>query len=104
MQFSLRNANRPFKQKRLSARNIRVAALCLAALTLTGIFYAYSSLRERNLSYELSRELIIQQELLETGRRLKMELNNIRSPGRLESQAVKFGLTEPAGDRLRRLN
>ncbi len=102
MQFSLRHKNKPLKGQGLGVSlRLVVASLCL--LTLVGIFYAYSSVRALNTSYQISQALSVQHELNETGRRLKVELSNLRSMERLEQQSASFGLVKPQPSQLRRL-
>lgn len=64
----------------------------LVLVTAVALVYAYTTIRVQSLSYEVSRGLESQRELLETGRRLRVELNNLRSPERLEQEAVRRGL------------
>ena len=102
MQFSLRHKNKPFRAVGFGI-SIRVLVLGLVVLCLAGIFYAYSSVRALNLSLQASQALSVQHELIETSRRLKMELSNLRSMERLEQQAVSMGLLRPAPHQFRRL-
>lgn len=102
MKFSLRHENKPVRQQRLSL-SLRVVVLALCMLSGAGIFYAYSSVRALNLSYQTSQALEVQHELLETSRRLKMELSNLRSLDRLERQAAGMGLVKPTPQQVRTL-
>ncbi len=75
----------------------------LVLVTAVALVYAYTTIRAQNLSYEVSRGLETQRELLETGRRLRVELNNLRSPGRLEQEASRRGLLPPKPEQTRGL-
>lgn len=75
----------------------------LVLVTATALFYAYTSTRAREVSYQASRELQLKRQLMETGRRLRVELNSLRSPARLERAALKRGLAVPGPGQVRRL-
>lgn len=75
----------------------------LVLVTATALFYAYTSTRALEVSYQASRELQLKRQMMETGRRLRVELNNLRSPARLERAALKRGLAAPQPGQLRRL-
>ena len=102
MPFGLTRQNRPIKGKGLNI-SLRAVVVGLSALTLAGIFYAYSSVRALNTSYQVSQALDIQRELVETSRRLKVELNNLRSMEKLERQAAILGLIKPSSQQVRKL-
>jgi hypothetical protein len=72
-------------------------------LTLTGTFYTYASVQALNTAYETSAALNIQQEMRETGRRLKLELSNLRSPYTLERRASDIGMVKPQPRQIRRI-
>ena len=94
--------NRPARGEGFNL-SLRALAAVLSALVLAGIFYAYSLVQARNVSYQLSQALEVQRELMETSRRLKVELNNLRSLERLEAQALSLGLSKPSTGQLRNL-
>lgn len=75
----------------------------LVLITGVALVYAYTTIRAQNFSYEVSRGLETQRELVETGRRLRVELNNLRSPGRLEQEATRRGLSAPKPEQTRGL-
>ena len=102
MLFNLTRRNRPAKSGQLNI-SLRVVVTGLGALTLAGIFYAYSLVLARNASYEASQALEVQRELMETSRRLKVELNSLRSLERLERQADSLGLVKPLSQQVRPL-
>ena len=102
MSVALRQKNKPVK-KQLFNISLRTVVFCLCLLTLAGIYYAYSSVRALNLSYQTSQELEVQRELLETSRRLKVEFSNLRSLDRLERQSIAMGLASPSAQQVRKL-
>ena len=103
MGFSLRQKNKPQTPDRVGI-SLRMVVAMLLILTLAGTFYAYSSVRALNISYETSKMLNMQHELMETGRRLKLELSNLRSPYTLERKASSMGLVKPEANQIRRIN
>ncbi|ADK86140.1 hypothetical protein Deba_2786 [Desulfarculus baarsii DSM 2075] len=104
MSISVRknNLRRPDKAP---ARNIllRPALFMLVLGTCAAIFYAYASARSLETSYRLSRALEQQRELREVGRRLRVELGNLRSPQRLEQAAQRAALNPPLPSQMREL-
>jgi hypothetical protein len=104
MNISIRLPNRRLPEDEGSQRLGLLWALPLLVLvTAVALVYAYTTIRALNLSYEVSRGLETQRELLETGRRLRVELNNLRSPGRLEQESLRRGLLPPKTEQLRGL-
>ena len=102
MFFALRQKN---KKKNIPLGfKLRDVIIAVSALTFAGLFYAYCSLQALNISYQISKNLETQRELIETGKRLIVELNNLRSLDRLEKESAKLGLMSPKPDQLRRLN
>lgn len=73
----------------------------VALLTAAALFYAFSAVRATDISYQLNQSLEKQRELRETGRRLRVELNILRAPGRLERQGRRLGLSQPGPDQMR---
>ena len=102
MALGLTRKNRLVGNRYLNT-SLRTVIVGLSALTAAGIFYAYSSVQALNTSYEASQALEVQRELMETSRRLKMELNNLRSMERLERQAIILGLLKPSPQQVRKL-
>jgi hypothetical protein len=79
-------------------------ALCLLGiLTISSLFYIYTEARALDLSYQASRAASVQRELVELGRRLRVELNSLRSPERLEREGARLGLAPPPPERVRAL-
>ena len=104
MNVSVRVGNRRLAQERPGFQvSLRGVLGLLALVTAVAVLYAYATVTALDLSYEVSRGLETQRELMETGRRLRVELNNLRSPERLEREALKRGLAPPAAERTRGL-
>lgn len=104
MNVSVRLKNRRMVQETEPKPFRLVGILVLLVLaTFAALFYAATSTRTLNLSYESSRALEDQRELREQARRLKVELNHLRSPQRLEREAKAMGLTDPKPGQTRRL-
>jgi hypothetical protein len=100
---SLRQKNKLLPEQKVVRISLRMVILVLLMLTLTGTFYAYASVRALNTAYETSAALNTQQEMMETGRRLKLELSNLRSPYTLERRAGDIGLVKPQPQQVRRI-
>jgi len=75
--------------------------ILLVVMTAVALFYAFTTVRALNISYQVSRELEAQRELRELGRTLKVELNHLRSPQRLERAAVRLKLAPPKSEQIR---
>jgi cell division protein FtsL len=102
MSVSVRVANRPkTKISGLEGISLKRVLVLLAVVTSVALFYAFASVKAQNLSYQVSRELETQRELRETGRRLQVELNILRSPERLERMGSRFGLKPPEPEQMR---
>lgn len=82
---------------------LRPALFMLILCTCVGIFYAYATARALENSYRLSRAVEEQRELREVGRRLRVELSNLRSPQRLEQVAQRAALAQPLPSQMREL-
>jgi hypothetical protein len=105
MNVSLRMGNRRLAAEETAgiSLGIKTLVLLLALLTAAGLFYAWCSVKGLNHSYELSKELETQREQLEMDRRLKVELNSLRGPERLEREAARLNLSAPKPEQLRGL-
>lgn len=104
MSVSVRVANtRQAKAPVLEGLSLRRVLVLLAVVIAVALFYAFASVRAQNLSYKVSRELETQRELRETGRRLKVELNILRAPERLERIGARMGLKAPEPGQMRLL-
>ena len=102
MSVSVRVANRPQSRVAgLKSLSLKRVLVLLAVVTAVALFYAFASVRAQNLSFQVSRELETQRELRETGRRLRVELNILRAPERLERLGVRFGLRPPEPKQMR---
>ncbi|MFH1060104.1 MAG: hypothetical protein V1797_15685 [Pseudomonadota bacterium] len=80
-----------FGQRRVQV-NLRMLVTLVAVVTAAGLLYAYTAWRAFDVQYEISRGLETQRELMETGRRLKVELGVLRAPERLEQEGARLGL------------
>lgn len=102
MSVSVRVANRPQSRVAgLKSLSLKRVLVLLAVVTAVALFYAFASVRAQNLSFQVSRELETQRELRETGRRLRVELNILRAPERLERLGARFGLRPPEPKQMR---
>ncbi|MEW5912048.1 MAG: hypothetical protein AB1814_05800 [Thermodesulfobacteriota bacterium] len=102
MNVSVRIGNR-----RLAAQagwfplSLRQALFVLGLITASCLFYLYTEVRALNISYQVSQATSVQRELLEIKQRLKVELNNLLSPERLEREGARLGLAPPPPGRVR---
>ncbi|MCB2225306.1 MAG: hypothetical protein KQH53_01420 [Desulfarculaceae bacterium] len=102
MNVSVRAANRrPMGQERAAVVNLRQGLVILGLVTISALFYLYTGVRGMSISYQLSQARSTQEELVETGRRLRVELNNLRSPERLEQAGARLGLAPAPAARTR---
>lgn len=87
------------------SRNVllRPALFMLALCTCVAIFYSYATIRSLEANYQMSRALEEQSELREVGRRLLVEVSNMRSPHRLEQAAQRAALAPPQPSQMRKL-
>ena len=104
MNVSIRPPNRRLPEDEGAQRlSLKWVLPLLVLITVVALVFAYTTIQAQNLSYEVSRGLETQRELSETGRRLRVELNNLRSPGRLEQEGVRRGLLPPKTEQTRGL-
>ena len=104
MNVSVRVKNRRMTQQVESKPFRMVGILFLLLLaTFAALYYAAASTRTLNFSYEASRALEEQRDLREQARRLKVELNHLRSPKLLDREAKAMGLAEPKPGQTRSL-
>ncbi len=102
MNVSVRAGNR-----RLAANegwallNLKQVLCLLGIITASALFYLYTEVRGLDLSYQASQAASVQRELVELRRRLRVELNNLRSPERLEREGARLGLAPPPPERVR---
>ena len=73
----------------------------LALVFAVALFYAFASVKALHISYQVSRELETQKKLREAGRRLRVELNILKAPERLERQGRRLGLAPPRPGQVR---
>lgn len=91
-----------FGQRRVQV-NLRLLVAVVVLFTAAALLYAYIAWRAFDVQYEISRGLETQRELLETGRRLKVELGVLGSPERLEQEGARLGLAPARPEQTRRL-
>ncbi|MCF8032077.1 MAG: hypothetical protein K9K66_02405 [Desulfarculaceae bacterium] len=102
MNVSVRAANRrPVAAEKAQAVSLRQGLIVLGLITASALFYLYTEVRGLGISYELSQTRSTQVELAETGRRLRVELNNLLSPERLERAGARLGLAPAPPERVR---
>ena len=102
MNLSVRAANRrPTAPKAASVLSLRQALIVLGLITAGALFYLYTEVLGLGISYQLSQARSSQVELLETRRRLRVELNSLRSPERLERAGARLGLAPAPPERVR---
>jgi len=103
MNVSLRAANRrPAAPVRAVATvSLRQGLIILGLVTASALFYLYTEVRGLAISYQLSQARSAQVELIEVGGRLKVELNSLRSPERLEAAGARLGLAPAPPQRVR---
>lgn len=102
MNVSVRAGNRrPVGDTRWAVVSLKQALCLLGIITASALFYLYTEVRALDLSYQASRTASVQRELVELRRRLRVELNNLRSPERLEREGARLGLIPPSPERVR---
>jgi heme/copper-type cytochrome/quinol oxidase subunit 3 len=73
------------------------AGLILASLIIfANIFWAYGNIRSTSLHYQISEAQEMQKQHLELNRKLRVELSNLKSIGRLEKLAETYEMGPPA--------
>jgi hypothetical protein len=102
MNVSVRAANRRSAlQAPGSVISLRQGLIVLALITGCALFYLYTGNKGLSISYQISQARQNQVELVEMGRRLRVELNNLRSPERLEQAGARLGLAPAPPERVR---
>lgn len=104
MNVSARLGNRRLAMRRARAGvglNLRQSLVLLIMVVTAALFYAFTTVRAYEVRLMTSRAAETQRELLETGRRLRVELGSLRAPQRLEREGRKLGLAEPAPEQMR---
>ena len=104
MSISARVGNRRLVIKqRTGELNLKGVLALLVFVIAVALFYAFTTVRALNISFEVSRALETQRESRELGRGLKVELNHLRSPQRLEREAARLKLASPTAKQIRTL-
>ncbi len=78
------------------------AVLALGGLLVGGVLgYVWLQVQRVRVSYELEDLRALRADVEEQNRKLRLELSSLRSFARVESEARRLGLTEPARDQVR---
>jgi cell division protein FtsL len=78
------------------------AALALGGLLVGGVLgYVWLQVQRVRVSYEMEDLRALRADVEEQNRTLRLELSSLRSYARVESEARRLGLTEPARDQVR---
>ena len=78
------------------------AVLALGGLLVGGVLgYVWLQVQRVRVSYELDDVRALRGDVEEQNRKLRLELSSLRSFARVESEARRLGLTEPARDQVR---
>jgi cell division protein FtsL len=78
------------------------AALALGGLLVGGVLgYVWLQVQRVRVSYELEDLRALRGDVEEQNRKLRLEMSSLRSFARVESEARRLGLTEPARDQVR---
>ena len=102
MSISARVANRRLAVKQSTGElNLKGVLTLLVIIIAVALLYAFTTVRALNISFQVSRALETQRELRELGRGLKVELNHLRSPQRLEREAARLQLKPPTAKQIR---
>ncbi|BEQ16364.1 hypothetical protein [Desulfoferula mesophila] len=102
MNVSVRAANRrPALQVSGVAISLRQGLIVLALVIGCALFYLYTGIKGLSISYQISQARQNRVEMVEMGRRLRVELNNLRSPERLEQAGARLGLAPVPPERVR---
>ena len=78
------------------------AVLALGGLLVGGVLgYVWLQVQRVRVSYELDDVRALRGDVEEQNRKLRLELSSLRSFARVESEARRLGLTEPARNQVR---
>ena len=88
---------KPPRQKGASwPAGLKYAAVLGTVLVIGVIFYIWIQVQVVNLSYDLSRAQKQRKELVETNKKLRIQLANLKAPDRIEQIALnQLGLRPP---------
>ena len=76
---------------------LAVAAVCIAC----ALFSVWAHHQVISLGYEISQTNQEEQELLQTNKKLRLEVASLKSPGRIQGTALRdLGFTNPQKDQL----
>lgn len=78
------------------------AVLALGGLLVGGVLgYVWLQVQRVRVSYEMEDLRALRGDMEEQNRKLRLELSSLRSFARVDSEARRLGLTEPARDQVR---
>jgi cell division protein FtsL len=78
------------------------AALAFGGLLVGGVLgYVWLQVQRVRVSYEMEDLRSLRSDVEEQNRKLRLELSSLRSYARVETEARRLGLTEPARDQVR---
>jgi hypothetical protein len=78
------------------------AVLALGGLLVGGVLgYVWLQVQRVRVSYEMEDLRALRADVEEQNRKLRLELSSLRSYARVETEARRLGLTEPARDQVR---
>jgi hypothetical protein len=78
------------------------AALAFGGLLVGGVLgYVWLQVQRVRVSYEMDDLRALRGDVEEQNRKLRLELSSLRSYARVETEARRLGLTEPARDQVR---
>ncbi|KIX15192.1 cell division protein FtsL [Dethiosulfatarculus sandiegensis] len=105
MSISARVANKRKVKEKKNQPGVRLFSVILLVVVATCAAMFYAAIREetRRMRYQASRALEAQKDLRESTRRLRVELNHLKSPARLEKEAVRLGLVRVQPEQIREL-
>lgn len=83
-------------------RSLVLVTVAVAAVFIAcALFSVYAHHQVISLGYEISQANQEEQELLQTNKKLRLEVASLKSPGRIQGMALKdLGFTSPQKDQL----
>jgi cell division protein FtsL len=97
----IHNLPRKGNRFRLTPRQVPLIIGLLIAFMGSGIGYVWSNHEKTQIGYDIAQLKKEEMRLLETNRKLRLEMAFLKSPANLEAHAVKrFGLRQPTPDQI----
>ena len=85
---------------RMTGKQILLVGVMLLLLMGSGISHVWSSFEVTQKGYDISQLKNKEMKLMETNRKLRLELAILKSPHNLESLANKLGLKQPSPEQI----